>query len=276
MDVPIFTEVECKSLLNRSGICDWTVNCYSGCEHGCLYCYARFATRFSHPRQRWGSFVDVKVNAARLLERQVRRRRPGRVFVSSVCDAWQPAEERYGLTRQCLEILLRHGFPLTLLTKSALARRDLDLLAGRQDVEFGVTITTLEAGLSRLFEPGASPPAERLALLEEAKRRGIKTYIFLGPLLPQLSDTRERLTSLLQTVREVDPDYLYVDRLNPRYGVWPSLRALLQEYFPRLTEEYGRILLVEQVRRAYARDLAAAVCELAEQVGLREKMTLLF
>jgi len=271
-----FAEIQAKSILNKSGISDWTVNCYSGCEHGCLYCYARFAARFTHPGETWGSFVDVKVNAPQVLEREAKRKRVGRVFMSSVCDGWQPVEERYGLTRQCLEILLQHGFPITILTKSALATRDLDLLAGKNGVDFGVTITTLDESLSKLFEPKSSPPAERLALLEEANKRALRTYVFLGPLMPHLSDTEKSLSLLLKTVREVDPDYFYVDRLNPRYGVWPSLKGLLQEHFPHLTEEYKKILFNGRVRKEYSIGLATTVSKLATEVGLTGKMSLLF
>jgi DNA repair photolyase len=269
-------EVQSKSILNKSGITDWTINCYSGCEHACRYCYARFATRFSHPRDPWGSFVDVKVNAVQLLELEVKRKRAGRVFVSSVCDAWQPVEARYGLTKQCLELLLYHSFPVIILTKSALVQRDLDLLAGKRTVDLGVTITTLDESLSKLFEPKSSSPSERLALLAEAKEKGIKTYVFLGPLVPHLSDTEESVRSLLNAVKEVGADYFYVDRLNPRYGVWPSVRGLLRERFPHLTEEYKKILFNKAVREKYSLTLVDTVSKLARQLGFAEKMRLLF
>ena len=272
----LFAEIQAKSILNKSGITDWAVNCYSGCEHRCLYCYARFATRFSHPRERWGSFVDVKVNASQVLEREVKRKRVGRVFMSSVCDGWQPVEGKYGLTRQCLEILLQRDFPITILTKSALAQRDLDLLTGKRAVDFGVTITTLDESLSKLFEPKSSSPSERLALLAEAKKKGIKTYVFLGPLVPHLSDTEESVRSLLNAVKEVGANYFYVDRLNPRYGVWPSVRGLLRERFPHLTEEYKKILFRKPVREEYSLVLAKTVSKLATQLGVAEKMSLLF
>jgi len=271
-----FAEVEAKSILNKSGITDWTVNCYSGCEHGCLYCYARFATRFTHPGERWGSFVDVKVNAPQQLEREARRKKVGRVFVSSVCDGWQPAEGKYGLTRQCLEILMQYGFPITILTKSALAGRDLDLLIGRNNVEFGVTITSLDESICNLFEPKSSPPAERLALVEGAKREGIKTYVFLGPLIPYLSDTEESLRSMLNAVKEVGADYFYVDRLNPRYGVWPSIKVILQEHLPHLAEDYKKVLHNGGVREKYLEGLMARLGKLAKQAGLSDKMNLIF
>jgi len=265
-------EVECRSVLNKSGLADYAVNCYAGCEHGCRYCYARFATRFSHPGELWGSFVDVKVNAPQVLAHEVRRKRVGRVFISSVCDGWQPREASYRLTRQCLEILLHHRYPLTILTKSALAGRDLDLLASKAGVEFGVTITTLDDGLRRLFEPRSSPATERLDLLQEAKRRGIRTYAFLGPLLPYLSDTEASLKSLLTAVKDVGADYFYVDRLNRRFGVWLSLKSLLQEHFPDLLGEYRKFLFDESARKVYSERLMSSVYCLARRQGLDGKM----
>ena len=270
-------EVECRSVLNKSGLADYAVNCYVGCEHGCVYCYARFVTRFSHPGEVWGSFVDAKVNAPHVLAHEVRRKRVGRVFVSSVCDGWQPKEASYCLTRQCLEILLHYRYPLTILTKSMLADRDLDLLASSKDeVEFGVTITTLDEGLRRLLEPRSSPSAERLNLLQEAKRRGIRTYAFIGPLLPYLSDTEANLNLLLQAVKDVGADYFYVDQLNRRFGVWQSLKGILQEHFPDLIEVYHRLLFEENARREYSERLISSVNFLARRQGLDDKMRLCF
>jgi len=269
-------EVECRSVLNKSGLADYAVNCYAGCEHGCVYCYARFATRFSHPGEPWGSFVDVKINAPQVLTHEAKRKRVGRVFISSVCDGWQPLEASYHLTRQCLEILVPHRYPLTILTKSTLASRDLDLLTSKEGVELGVTITTLDEGLRRLIEPRSSPSAGRLALLQEAKRRGIRTYAFVGPLLPYLSDTENSLTTLLKAVKDVGADYFYVDRLNRRFGVWPSLKSLLQEHFPDLMDEYRWIFFNERASREYSDRLIATVNCLAKKQGLDGRMRLCF
>jgi DNA repair photolyase len=263
-------------VLNKSALADYAVNCYAGCEHGCSYCYARFATRFPHPNEPWGSFVDVKINAPQVLANEVRRKKVGRVFISSVCDGWQPNETSYRLTRQCLEILLYYGYPITILTKSALAGRDLDLLTSKDGVEFGVTITTLDKSLRQLIEPKSSPSAERLALLEEAKRKGIRTYAFVGPLMPYLSDTEESLTPLLKAIKEVGADYFCIDRLNPRFGVWLSLKSLLQKYFPFLIEEYRGILFNSQSRMEYSERLMSTASRLARKQGLDDRMKLCF
>ncbi len=269
-------EVECRSLLNKSGLADYAVNCYAGCEHRCVYCYARYATRFSHPSEVWGTFVDVKINAPQVLAQELKRRRVGRVFISSVCDGWQPVEAQYGLTRQCLEMLLRHGYSINILTKSALAGRDLDLLVGKKRVSLGVTITTLNESLYRFIEPRSSSPPKRLELLEEAKSKGLKTYAFLGPLMPYLSDTEESLLPLLRAVNEVGVDYFYVDQLNRRFGLWQALKNLFGEHFPELIPQYQRLFFDETAREKYTTQLTLTVRGAVRKLGLSDKLTLCF
>jgi len=268
-----YTQIECKSVLNKSGLADYAVNCYTGCAHGCVYCYARFASRFTHPRQDWGSFVDVKANAPEVLAREVKRKPAGRVMLSSVCDAWQPVEMEALLTRRCLEILLRYGHEISALTKNALARRDLDLLA-TGNADFGVTITTLDPHLARLIEPGASRPLERLDVLAEAKNKGIRAYAFVGPLLPFLSDTDANITSILKAIKDIGVDYFYVDKLNLRYGVWPALLKLLHEHRPELIAGYRKIFFDFASKTTYSEELASRVRRIAGTLGMADKMTL--
>ena len=272
--IPVhYRRVECKSLLNKSGITDYAVNCYSGCSHACVYCYARFVTRFTHPREDWGKFVDVKENAVQVLAKEVKRRRVGQVMLSSVCDAWQPVENKALLTRQCLELLVQYRFPVRALTKNALAARDLDLMA-LGDVDLGVTITTLDPGLAKLLEPGASPPEARLELLQKAKSKGLKTYAFLGPLMPFLSDTERNITGLLKAVKDAGADYLYIDKLNLRYGVWPDLLKLLKAHYPALIPEYRKIFFEPEAKDAYAFSLSASTNALASKMGMADRMQL--
>jgi DNA repair photolyase len=268
-----YTTVECKSVLNKSGLADYAVNCYTGCAHGCVYCYARFASRFTHPRESWGSFVDIKANAPQVLAREAKRKPVGRVMLSSVCDAWQPAEKECLLTRQCLEILLRYRYEISVLTKNALAGRDLDLLASG-NVDFGVTVTTLDPQLARVIEPGASPPAERLNLLQAAKTKGMRTYAFIGPLLPVLSDSEENITSLLNAIKDVGVDYFYVDKLNLRYGVWPALLKLLREHYPALVNDYRKIFFEDNAKVIYSDSLISRASRIAIQLGIADRMTL--
>jgi DNA repair photolyase len=204
-------EILAKSVLTRSRIPgeDYCVNPYVGCAHACRYCYASFMKRFTGHRSPWGSFVDARVNAPEVLERELGRARPGSVMLSSVTDAYQPLEGRYRLARRCLELLLRHGFSVDVLTKSPLVLRDLDLLRGAEGVSVGLTVTTDDDRVRRVFEPGAPPIGARLQALRKLREAGVSTYVFVGPLLPM---DPERLADALGGLA----DRVYVDRMN--YG----------------------------------------------------------
>lgn len=102
-------EIDAKNVLSKSKVFDYTVNPYIGCEHGCTYCYAHFMKRVTGHKEPWGEFVDAKINAPTLLQREISKRKVGRVWISGVCDPYQPLERKYELTKKCLKILLRHG-----------------------------------------------------------------------------------------------------------------------------------------------------------------------
>jgi DNA repair photolyase len=264
-------QVRVRTALTRSRLFDYCVNPYAGCGNACVYCYARFATRFSHPGEEWGSFVDVRSNAASVLRRELLRATPGTVYMSSVCDAWQPAEATYGLSRQCLALLLEAGYPLFLQTKNTLIERDFDLLAGRDNVRLGVTVTTDDAEIARVFEPRASSPRERLRVVGEARRIGLRTFAFLGPLLPGISDRGEGLRRLMEAVADRQPDSLFVDRLNRRSGMWPALSRAVNAVDPALLPEYRRILFSTE-SAAYEAVLRRRVTEAASAYGLLQRM----
>ena len=201
-------EVQAKSILNKSKIHDYCLNPYTGCQVNCRYCYARlFMRRYSGHSEPWGSFVDVKVNAPELLRKQAVRAKRGTVWLSSVCDPYQPLEEKYRLTRQCLAILAEARFPVNIQTKMTLILRDLDIIERFDEVEVGMTLTTDDEGIARMFEPGASPVGERIAALEKIHSRGIKTFAFVGPLLP--GGPEGLISALAGRV-----DKILVDRMN--------------------------------------------------------------
>jgi DNA repair photolyase len=201
-------EIEAKSILNRSKIHDYCVNPYTGCEVNCAYCYARlFMRRYSGHSEPWGAFVDVKTNAPELLRRQLPRARKGTVWISSVCDPYQPVEQHYELTRKCLIELADRQFPVQVQTKSALILRDIDIIERFETVEVGFTVTTDDERTATLFEPKASPVTERLKALRKIRAAGIKTFAFVGPLLP---GNPARLAGLLEN----RANRVLIDRMN--------------------------------------------------------------
>ena len=269
-------EVTVKSIISPSKLADYCLNPYAGCEHGCVYCYARFATRFSHPKEDWGSFVDVRINAPELAEREAVHKRPGKVFISSVSDGWQPLEAKYHLTRQCLETLLRHNYSVFIQTKSVLVERDFDIIKGHPGVELGMTLTTTDAAVAVLFEPEASAPDERIEILKKAGNNDIRTFVFLGPLLPYISDRGKGLRELLDVIVKVNPEYFLVDRLNPHYGMWPTVSTTLAKHDPELIPEYRKILYDRQVRGQYTAELHQRITREANELGLSNKVRFCF
>lgn len=213
----VVREVFAKSVLSKSGISGITycINPFTGCSHGCRYCYASFMKRFSGHVEPWGSFVDAKVNAPSVLQRQLMKKAKGLVLMSSVTDPYQPLEKKLGLTRACLEVLSALDFPLDVLTKSPLVLRDMDIFATFTDLEIGITITTDDDGIRRLFEPYAPAIADRIFALKQLFRAGIRTYAFLGPILPM---EPERLAAMVYPYVHS----ILIDRMN-----YPSKTAKL-------------------------------------------------
>lgn len=201
-------EVQAKSILNKSKIFDYCVNPYTGCQINCRYCYARlFMKRYSGHHEPWGEFVDIKINAAERLKQQLVRAKRGTVWIASVCDSYQPLEAKYRLTRSCLKELLKVQFPVSIQTKSKLVLRDRDLFQQFEEIQVGMTVTTEDEKVAKLFEPLASSIQERLDALEQIHSDGTPAFAFVGPILP---GDPMRLAELLAG----RVDKVLVDRMN--------------------------------------------------------------
>ena len=198
-----------RSILSKSGIpgIDYCINPYTGCSHGCKYCYATFMKRFTGHMEVWGTFVDVKINAPEVLQRQMKNAAWGNVMISSVTDPYQPIENQFKISRRCLEVLLAYQFPVSILTKSSLVLRDLDLIKRFKKMEVGITITTDDDKIRQIFEPHAPSIETRIHALKELSESGIKTYAFIGPLLPLNPEVlAEKLRPYIQSI--------LIDRMN--------------------------------------------------------------
>jgi DNA repair photolyase len=206
----IIKEIYSKNILSKSKVMDYTINPYIGCEHSCTYCYARFMKRFTGHREEWGTFVDVKINAKTLLEHELKKKQTGQVWISGICDPYQPLEQKYELTYDCLNSLLEHAWPVTIQTKSPLVLRDLDLLKKFEDITVGFTITTADDSIRRIFEPNAPPIKQRIEALETLQSEGISTFAMIAPILPN--------TKALIPLISGKVDYVLVDKMNYHYA----------------------------------------------------------
>lgn len=241
----IAREIVSRSILSKSKVYDYVVNPYTGCQHACTYCYARFMKRFTGHREPWGEFVDVKVNAPDLLQRETKSKRKGRVWVSGVCDPYQPLEARYKITRKCLEILIANDWPVTVQTRSNLVARDIDLLKAASDIEVGMTITTADEGIRRLFEPHAPSIESRIQALGELHAAGISTFAMIAPMLPKAEGLAEDLAGKV--------DYILIDRMNYHYGDWVYKKhglenAMSDEFFIRKSRELASAFEARQIQ----------------------------
>ena len=226
-------EIFAKTALTKTAISgfDYCINPYVGCGHGCRYCYASFMKRFTGHLEPWGEFVDVKVNAALLLRRQLKRARPGVVALSTVTDPYQPLERSYKVTRGCLEALGEHQFPVNLLTRSPLCLRDLDLFQKFKEIEVGLSIATDDERMRRLFEPHAPSIKSRIEALRTLHAEKIRTYAFVGPILPM---DPKKLVAMLQGLI----DEVLIDKMNYPNKVKGVYRKTRLE--PYLDESYFR------------------------------------
>jgi DNA repair photolyase len=236
-------EVYARSILTRTNIpgIDYCLNPYVGCGHGCRYCYATFMKKFTGHDDAWGAFVDVKANAADLLKKVLRRDRRGEVIVSSVTDPYQPVEKTYRITRSCLELLTRSRLKTSVLTKSSLVTRDIDLLRGAENVGVGLTLTTDSERIRRIFEPGASTIRARIKALRELHEAGVTTFVFVGPILPM--DPEKLAEAIAPFAGRVMVDRLnYSWKVKRIYEAHRLEHALSDEYFEEVeTRLAGRL-----------------------------------
>ena len=175
--------------------------------------------RYTGHVESWGTFVDVKLNAASLLEREIKRKRAGRVWISGVCDPYQPLEKKYELTKRCLEILSRHGWPVMVQTKSPLALRDIELLRKFNEVEATFTISTADENIRKIFEPNSPPIKERIEALDKLHSVGVKTCAMIAPLLPKAEGLVAQLNGKVNQVLVDKMNYHYADWVYRRHGL---------------------------------------------------------
>ena len=232
--------VDAKGILTGSGG-SVGMNIYRGCTHGCIYCDSRSKCyQFTHPFED----IEVKQNAPELLDAALRsKRKKCMIGTGSMSDPYMHCEEELGLTRRCLEVILKNEFGLAIQTKSDRILRDIDLLSKINQTAkcvVQITLTTYDDDLCKILEPNVCNTKRRIEVLEEMQKRGIPTIVWLTPILPFINDTEENVTAILNecvrvgvkgiidfgmglTLREGDREYYY---------------AALDKHFPGMKERY--------------------------------------
>lgn len=249
-------EIESKSALTWMGdpFDQWGLNPYMGCSHACAYCYVPDVAHLERPR--WGSYVVVKRNLPTILAHELRTKARHAVFLSSATDPYQAAEREHGITRKCLEQLLRADWPLRVLTRSPLVRRDTDLFSSFTDVSVGMSVPTLDDGARAVIEPRAPPIEGRLRALRSLADAGLDTYANLMPLYPLTGGiTPGRVATAFE---EAGVRRVYAGGWNYLAGVLPVLRERVagtayEDLWRRVVDPGERATLLDDLRRAFER-----------------------
>lgn len=242
-------EMTVKTVLNRVvGMpFEWSLNPYRGCQHACVYCYARATHRFLDlgAGDDFSQILMVKTNLPQILDRELARRRwrPTRVVVGTATDPYQPIEGRWRITEQCLEVLHRHRVPVDIITKGTLIRRDVALLrrmTAAAAVTVCVSVPTVDEAIWRETEPGTPAPRHRLATVRTLVAAGIRAGVLMAPILPGLTDDPVHLRQALQAARDYGAAFVHADVARLSAEVRPVFTAYLSERHPQLLADYGR------------------------------------
>lgn len=277
--IKTYNKIEVKSILNKSKkrdswfLDDYTVNPYSGCSYNCLYCYTRGTKYGIHLEKK----TSVKSNAAELLDKQLSSRAKkgqyGIIALASSTDPYLHFEAETQLTRQLLEIILKHRFPVHILTKSTLIERDFDLLEQidkqailpddlKGKLSNGTVITysfsTIDDQIGKIFEPGAPLPSERLIMLQQTIERGFFSGVSLMPLLPFISDTGVHLEQMFSKFHELKVNYIFpasITLFGEGEGSNKSMMLkAVEKHYPELLPRYQKWFSNDHQLPRYYRD----------------------
>jgi DNA repair photolyase len=224
-----------------------SLNPYRGCEHGCIYCYARPTHEYLgfSAGLDFESKIMVKTNAPELLRAELEspRWQPQTLVMSGVTDPYQPIERKLCITRGCLEVLAKFRNPVAIITKNRLVARDIDLLrdlAGHNAVAVNISVTSLDSNLQRVLEPRTSSPQARLDAVCQLRSAGIPTGVMVAPIIPGLTD--HEVPKILNACAKAGAQFAAYTIVRLPWAVAPLFEHWLEEHFPdRKQKVLGRI-----------------------------------
>lgn len=260
--------VEAKGILSASN----GMNLYRGCTHGCIYCDSRSRCyQFSHEFED----IEVKRNAAELLEKTLRsRRKKCMIGTGAMCDPYMHCEEQLQLTRKCLEVIDRYECGLAIQTKSDRILRDLDILKSinkKAKCVVQMTLTTYDEELCRILEPNVCTTRDRVKVLQICRDNGIPTVVWLSPILPFINDTRENIEGILDYCIEAKVYGVihFGMGLTLREGSREYFYAALDRHFPGMKEKYSeRFGYAYEIPSDRSRELTALFCRKCKENGI--------
>ncbi len=248
----VYEHAQVKKMLHYVNVCflpfRWGTNSYRGCEHNCVYCNARYTHEYlGLSTGEFANRIVIKDNAAEVLDREFSKKTWNTkltVNLATVTDPYQPAENRFRITRELLNVFLKHQNSLLLTTKSNLVLRDIDVLTEISREGFlnvAITLPTLDEELRKKIEPRAATVEDRLNTIQKLHEAGITVGVIAVPLLPFISDREEDVDELLKTVSDKGADYAVVDLLNFRGQTRDRFMIFLKTYDQNLIPKYEEL-----------------------------------
>ena len=244
---PKYQEIKCKSVLGTFGILEtqfWTSYCfdpYNNCEFNCVYCHAA-AHKYDGSRD-FSAPIYAKTNAPQVLTNELSSfKRKGIVRLSLNTDLYQPAEKKYRVTRQILEVLKENSWPFSIGTKSDLILRDIDLVSQASQRSWccvALTITTLDEKLAKLLEPNAPSPKRRLEAVRRLSDEGIKVGVWLIPLIPYITDSEQNMSQVIKAAVDNGAQFVLSGMLDMRGAL--RFKRFLNDHFEQLAPRYERL-----------------------------------
>ena len=256
---PIIKAIEAKGVITKTNIpvCDYAVNPYVGCTHGCKYCYASFMKRFTNHPEPWGDFLDVKYWP----EIKKPEKYAGKeLFFGTVTDPYNPQEETYGRTRELLMQLQGSGVLLSIQTKSDLVLRDIDMIKTFPDARVGFSINTLDEAFRADMDKAVSIE-RRLAAMKTLHDAGIRTTCFISPIFPGITEVE----AIIDRVKG-QCNLIWLENLNLRGSYKAVIMDYIREKYPELTGLYQDIY--DHNSRLYWEALDDRLKKYARQNGL--------
>ena len=252
-----------KDYLNKTKLStlDYVINPYVGCSANCLYCYAAYMVGFSKHSEAWGECIDVKQTRKRINIFKIRNKK---VMISTVTDPYNPYEQKYLITRKIMEQLVPSEAIISVVTKFKLVLRDVDLFKQMKKVEIAISFSTVDEKIRKKLEPFADSVEERLETLKILKENGIKTVVFVAPIIPEVTDFRR----IVELTKDYADEYWF-EMLNLRTSFKTKMFNFINEEYPLFKPIYDDIY--NKKNSKYFNELSSEIDKYCSENGIKYK-----
>jgi DNA repair photolyase len=275
----IFEEIQCKTIVNKTSAPGmgwrWSINPYRGCQHACIYCFARPTHEFLgyDAGRDFETRIVVKMNAADVLREQLRKPSWQRelIVLGTACDPYQQAELKYEITRKMMRVFIEFAQPVHMLTKSPSVLRDIELwsrLAEVADAQVAFSVPTLDEAVWRKTEPETAKPTKRLEAMRQLVDAGIPCGVMLAPIIPGITDTPESIEAVVRAAADSGASFVAPNVLNLKPGTKEWFMPVLREAYPHLEGKYERYYKGTYAPKDYTREVVTLVGEIRAKYGL--------